>query len=103
MHRDLILANDVEKQMDVINCVKSTIEEKSQLGILKIKNQELKRNMKQIVKDFGAIARKGEEREKEKLSIRNTLGTLSKHLSILKTRKKSYLKEKKVTVKYYHP
>lgn len=33
--------------------------------------------MKQIVKDFGAIARKGKESEKEKLSIRNTSGTSS--------------------------
>lgn len=33
--------------------------------------------MKQIVKDFGDIASKGKEREKEKLSIRNTSGTLS--------------------------
>lgn len=62
MYEDLILANDTEKQMHVSNCVKSNIEEESQLGILKIKNQELKRSMKQIVKNLGAIARKGKER-----------------------------------------
>lgn len=64
MHEDLILANDMEKQMDVSNCVKSSREEKSQLGILKIKNQQFKRSMKQIVKNLGAIARKGKEDER---------------------------------------
>ena len=78
--------------MDVLHCVKSNTEEKSQLGILKIKNQELKRSMKQIVKDFEAIAQKRKEREKEKLSIRKTSGTLT---FISSENKKPYLKEKK--------
>lgn len=43
MHRDLILVNYMEKQIDDLNFVKRDVEESPQHEILKIKYQEFKR------------------------------------------------------------
>lgn len=59
----------MEKQKDVFNGMKRGTEESPQLQIL-FKNQEFKRdiNIKQIVKDFDAIARKSKEKGNQLLS-----------------------------------